>query len=101
MDRRGTVESFSASGRDDYGQQTGSWSTVGTYWFSIEGTAGGEDALAEQQHPRTTHKLMTRFNTDIQPAHRITINGTRYDIVSVFDPDGRKRWLEIEAVEHK
>ena len=101
MDKRGTVQRWSESGQDSYGQPTGSWVDVGNYWFSVEASGGEEDTIARQQHAQASHTLVTRHTTAIDAGMRIVIEGGQtYDIKSAVDPDGRRRWLEIETVYH-
>lgn len=88
------------SGQDSYGQPIDVWQDVVTTWARVEDLSGRE-YFAAQQVPTSqiTTRVTIRWRNDIKPYMRI-IHGSRiYDIQSVPDPGGKKKYCQIMCKE--
>lgn len=84
---------------DDIGGRSVAWTPVATVWAAIETVNGNEIAALGQTDARLTHRITIRHRGDVGPAMRLTLGARVFEIGSVRDPDGRKRFLVIHAIE--
>ena len=85
---------------DGAGGWSESWGTVATIHAAVEPFRGSERYLAQQQTPGVEWRLTTRYREDISASDtRVEWKGRQYDVVSVYDPDGARRWLVLEIAE--
>jgi SPP1 family predicted phage head-tail adaptor len=86
--------------RDGQGGWTESWSTFATVWGMVKPLSAREIFFSESLQHRVTHKVITRYITDIASDMRITFDGGRIlEIEGYRNPDGRKRFHEIMCEE--
>lgn len=102
-----SIETVSTS-RDAYGQTgeaDGEYTSVpfATVWGQVQDLSGRELYAAEEMHSQITVRITCRFFPGIVPAMiaRVPMDQrTRvFDIMSVVDPDGRRRTLDLECKE--
>jgi SPP1 family predicted phage head-tail adaptor len=85
---------------DEWGKGT-NWQTEYTGWAEVTPVAGAEKATTTAVQASVSYDIRIRFAPDLASDWRIGWRGRLLDIVSVFDPTGRGRELEIKAVEHQ
>lgn len=73
--------------------------TVATLWAQVMPVSARGDVEAERLGGAVTHRIRIRRSPDITTRHRFRDGAIVYRIVSLRDPDGRGRFLEIEAEE--
>ena len=71
------------------------WVPVVCAWASREEALGGETLLASQVWANAPTRFTIRHVECIEPTMRIRCGGSIYNIVSVGDLDGRRRWLTV------
>lgn len=59
----------------------------------------GTAARHDRREAEATYKLRARYRGDITPAMRLLWQGRAMEIVSVGDPDGAMRWVDITVAE--
>lgn len=99
MNRRITLET--ASTADDSGAPEDSFTTLATVWAAREDVTGDEKFRGAEVMgiQRTTWHI--RYRDDLTERDRITEFGLHYDIESLADPDGAKRFLEVVTVRRR
>lgn len=78
------------------------WRSIATVWASVIATEGGErfDTKTSGVDSATTYAVRMRFRPDLTSKDRLVHRGQRLEIVSVIDPDGRRRELALKCVHH-
>lgn len=83
---------------DGGGGFTPGWEDVASVFAEIAELAGVEGAgAARQTETLSPCRITILYRADVTPDMRILAADTAYGIVSVRDPDGARRWLEIIA----
>ena len=78
---------------DGGGGATISWSEQATVWADIRARRGGERDQADRPDARLQLQVRIRYRRDVSTAMRLR-DGTRvFNILSLFDEDGRERFL--------
>lgn len=78
---------------------SGDWDTIVSAWpCELLTTKGGESLRGRQVTADTTHVLFGEYQgaTSVTTDMRAVIDGTTYDVVSVYDPDGDGREMRVE-----
>jgi len=75
-----------------FGEPVLSWSDVVTVWGDVQDLAGAELWRAQQVQSEATVKVTTRYLGWLTPVHRLVTDGKTYQVESVVNPDGRKRF---------
>lgn len=86
---------------DQYGDQTPSWSSLGTVWASVEPISSREYFAAAQTQGQVTTRVTMRpiCGVTITPKDRIKF-GTRYfDVQSVINAQELNKELQLLCVE--
>jgi SPP1 family predicted phage head-tail adaptor len=69
---------------------------VATVWGSLEALGGTEgEALVAQ----AAYRVRLRYRAGVTPKMRLGLDGRRFEILSVQDPDGRRRELVLMVQE--
>lgn len=76
-----------------------SWTPVATVWADVASFKGSKLLAADQIEEHEPFRVIIRFRADVKVDMRIVWRGRRLDIVSLFDPDGERRWLVVECEE--
>lgn len=90
---------------DGQGGNTRSWATEATVWGAWNAVGGREAFVGMRETPYVTVKAAIRFRDNgsgapyYTTADRVLCRGRYYGIQAVRDPDGRKRWLEMDLLE--
>lgn len=86
---------------DQYGDQTPTWTALGTVWASVEPLSGREYFAAAQMQSEINARVTLRpiSGVTITPKDRVKF-GTRYfDVQSVINLEERGRELQLLCVE--
>lgn len=89
--------------RDSYLGQWGhesAWRDVATVWAEVKATGGAEGFKDKGIDGRTGYVIRLRYRADVKSTDRMIYRGSVLDLVSVVDPDGRRRALECVCVLH-
>jgi SPP1 family predicted phage head-tail adaptor len=86
---------------DGRGGQTVTWADVDDDWFSVQSIGTREYLQAGALQNAMAHTLRGRYRSDMTVKHRLYWQARLLvlTVVSLRDPDGRGRELELECVE--
>lgn len=84
---------------DGVGQRTASYSTAITLWARIEPSRGEELQNANQTKGRITHKITTRYASQITTTSRLVYSSRNFEVVQVLNRLEKDEQLEILARE--
>ena len=73
---------------DDYGGQSTSFGSLGTFWAFIQETSMNEQVMSEQLQSKVTHKIVIRYQSQFKDTKTASINVIRFD----------GRYFEIKGV---
>jgi SPP1 family predicted phage head-tail adaptor len=82
------------------GGATVTWSSLGQIYARIEPASGREIVEADGVTARVTHSILIRHRTDIGSHMRFAAGPRIFDIKSVRETGGHRRWLECHCEEH-
>lgn len=85
--------------QDSRGQTVETWADVVTVWARCRQVSGREATLARQLHAEAEWRIDMRFRTGVTTQHRLVHGAHTLEILSLIDPDNRKRELTILAKE--
>ena len=78
---------------DGGGGATAAWLPLETVWAAVKDMDGREVTSADGRQGRVTHEVWIRHRSGVVPSARLVEGARSFDILSVLDPDGAKRWL--------
>jgi SPP1 family predicted phage head-tail adaptor len=84
---------------DGSGGAAASWTVVATVWGAIESLPGSENVEADAVQGETRRRITIRYRDDVGAADRFRSEERVFVIVSVVDPDGRRRRLVCGCIE--
>lgn len=91
--KRVTIQAATATA-DNYGEMVETWADAATVWGSLEplltGTREAFAAAGAQLQARVAFQCRMRYRALSPVTNRLVIEGTRYEVTGVVDPDGRK-----------
>lgn len=93
---RVVIEAPSAT-PDGAGGETVTWSVLATTWALIEPVDASEKVVAGGLTGVLTHRITTRFRTDVSGGMRVLYRGKRYRVLAAADPDARRRYLTLKT----
>lgn len=93
LDRRITLQTASGAA-DLYGETNATWYDVADLWAKIEWGKGDETEDANQVAASDTVTFTIRYRT-VTHRMRILYDGKYYDIESIGEAGGRKRFLKL------
>lgn len=78
---------------DNYGGQTNTWTTVGTYYAWVRPLSTYESVINQQLRGSTTHKIIIRYvsglaNVKTTSSYRLTLDSRVHNIVGIKNLDG-------------
>ncbi len=76
------------------------WRIVADVWAKVEPVSGREEVNADKRRGQISHKLTIRWRPGMGPVQRLVHGGRVLEILSVYDPGERRRWLACACVEH-
>jgi SPP1 family predicted phage head-tail adaptor len=82
---------------DGHGGFTRTWQTLAERWADARQLSAGEQFQRQRLETRSTHRFVLRYDANITVEDRRVWLGVTYVIRAINDPDGRHRWLEIDA----
>ncbi|MBV8850674.1 MAG: phage head closure protein [Methylobacteriaceae bacterium] len=100
MRQRLSLEAASESS-DESGALQATWSPQGDLWGQIVPASSGDRFLADRQEEAVTHRILTRWRSDMQSGMRFRLGARTFLVRSVFDPDERRRMLICRCEEIK
>lgn len=77
-----------------------SYQHVDCVWAAINIKTGNEQVSDQSVRSSLTYDISIRYRDDVRSDWQIKYRDMLLDIVSVFDPDQRRRELNIQAVKH-
>lgn len=81
--------------------EAGEWVPLDTVWAAVVPLKGSEQTNAEGVVSQIDHEVTIRYRDDLDARAQVVYRTTRIlDVVSAIDPDGRKRILILQSVEH-
>lgn len=82
---------------NDYGEEITTWGTLGKAWAAIRNVLQREPFAAEQFVSVVTTSFTLRYRTDVTAKMRVLCDGKIYEIDSSADPDGARRFIELQC----
>lgn len=76
----------------------GSWESIDTVWAGVTLVGGTEKFMNSGVQTEITHAIRMRYRADVTSKDRIIYRTNTLELVSVVDPDGRRRELVIMAM---
>lgn len=86
---------------DGQGGFTESWVDGATLSAKIEPSKGWERFQAQQVATPVTHKITTRYRSDLTTAHRLKLGARIFRIKELLNVEERNQWLQIRAIEQQ
>lgn len=84
---------------DGGGGSQSAWQDVAEIWGALEGMSGGEAIMADRISGNTKYQITIRWRSDVSPAMRFLFGGRIFQILTVLDADGRRRFLRCACEE--
>lgn len=84
---------------DSYGKKTKTWTTLGTYWASVEPLRGRERERARAIRSDLTHTVYLRHRIDVTPQDRLLFQGRILNVTSAINVGERNIALELLCAE--
>ncbi len=87
---------------DSYGEDVPTWTEIAKAYAQIVAVTGRERFEAQQVQSDVTHRIIIRYNSVVAtlvPADRIVYGSRTFDIVGVWDKDGRSRYITLLVLE--
>lgn len=100
MRERVTLQSPSRT-PDGAGGANVAWTSGASVWAKVEERRGQERLAGERLAAEAAFALTIRYRSGISTQMRVLWNTRVLNIVSLRDPDGRKRFLELTCEEEK
>jgi len=86
--------------QNDFGEVTITYRKVGKRWGSMRAITGIDRLNASQISSEVTHNVVLRKDSlGIQPDYRLKSCDRIFDVVHVFDPDDKRKQLNLEVSE--
>jgi SPP1 family predicted phage head-tail adaptor len=85
--------------QDDYGDVVSGWATIATVWGEVVDLSGREYFAAQQVNAEVTTRMRIRYLAGVTPKMRGVVNGRTLEILSVLEPEGRRRELHLMCKE--
>lgn len=85
--------------QDSFGAVEESWIDQGVRMAEVVPLSSRELWYASQIESNATHKCTLRYFDGLSPQCRFIIDEKKFEVSSVINPDGRKRWHECTIVE--
>ena len=98
LNARVTLEAPQAT-PDGAGGDTILWVAVATLWAELTPLGGGETFAFERAEASLKWRVRLRFRENVTTEMRFSIGERVLEIRAVFDPDGRRAFLECIAEE--
>jgi len=77
------------------------WLNIFDVWARVEPISSREYFFAQANQAEATHRIRVRYRSDINQRMKISHRAKIYEITSVIDMGGSRRFLELLCVESK
>ena len=84
---------------DGMGGESRQWVTLTTDKAWVKPTTGNERWFAMRTEANITHRIYTRYRSDVTPTMRIVFDGRPLQVKAVLNIEERDKWIEIHAIE--
>jgi SPP1 family predicted phage head-tail adaptor len=81
--------------KNTMGEQIDTFTAVTTVWAAVEPLTGSWLFQAQQADSKVSGRVRIRYREDIKPFWRILFDGRYLSIISILNPDERKKELII------
>ncbi|HKJ61470.1 MAG TPA: phage head closure protein [Hyphomicrobiales bacterium] len=82
---------------DSGGGATLVWNTVAEVWGAVEALSGKESVEADRTSGSAIYSVTIRYRDGLEPSMRFRRDNEIYQITSVLDEDGRRRFLTCKC----
>lgn len=96
------MQSATVSASTAFNEPTEVWATDRTLWAERVDPAAREFLTGDQPRADVRAVWRIRYRSDVTNKHRFVEKGSTdsvWDIAGAVDPDGRRRWLDVRAVQ--
>lgn len=94
LNQRVTIQ-YSVVTQNAYGEEVPDWVELGQTWAAMRNVPQREPFAADQFVSVVSTTFTLRYRTDITAKMQLINQGITYEIDSVADPDGAKRFTEL------
>lgn len=84
---------------DNFGGEAKTWDAVATVWARVKTPSAGEVSRSGGFLDQKTILLDIRYRSDVRQGQRISWDSRTFHIQSAVDHEGRKRFLQVMAIE--
>jgi SPP1 family predicted phage head-tail adaptor len=101
LDRRITLERFTATQDPGSGEEVQAWDTLATVWASKKDISDGERFAASEVQAAISTRFVIRYSSqvaDLNAKDRLVCEGHTYQVVGVKETGRRREGLEISAL---
>lgn len=84
---------------DGQGGHENTWQDVDTVWAMVDPLRSYERMAQGQQEGATKYRVTIRYVPNLTNANAILWDGKRMNITGLFNPDRKKKYLQIECEE--
>jgi SPP1 family predicted phage head-tail adaptor len=77
------------------------WAPIGQAWARMEPLSGREVVSTDREGSQQRCRVTLRYRNDISPAHRFAFGSRHFDIETIVDPNGRRRFLVCDCSEEE
>ena len=91
---------FQWTTKDAFGEESGDWQTLLTLWGNVRLAQAQEQNTSRGTQTAITYEVRIDYRSDIAPRHRIFWKGHILNILTIGDPDGKRRDLLLTAIEY-
>ncbi len=95
---RVTIKSKTAA-RDDYGQETITWTTFATIWAAVEPMSGREYEAGQQLEAAVDTRIRIRYLAGVVPYMQVIFGSHTYDVQSVIHLKEMQREMHLMCQE--
>lgn len=85
--------------KDGFGAQVENWADFKSMWAEVYDRSGNQVFAQNQIQNEKSTRVRIRFRTDITTAMRVVFRGQAYDIQSILDVSGDRKFLELMCTE--
>jgi SPP1 family predicted phage head-tail adaptor len=76
-----------------------SWTPISEAWARIVSSRASEGEEADDLVSRVSHAVRMRWRSDVGAGWRLVFDGRYLRVRAAVDPDGAKRWLDLDCEE--
>jgi head-tail adaptor len=84
---------------DDIGGLERSFQAIATVYAALDLISGAEEPVDERKGQRLRFRLTLRWRADLQAGWQAMLGARSFNLLTVADSDGRRRFLTCEAEE--